>query len=379
MGKVHDVVVVGGGLAGLSAAWVLNLLRADFLLVAEEVGGKILESPRVMLYPFVNMSGREMVEWLLRRVPEERMVQDRIVRAELGRSVRVLHGASGREYRCRAVIFATGGVSRNVLRGVELRTCPLCELPSLRGKTVLLIYDQSHYLSTARGLRGVAARIDAAWSGDIARIERRDGRYVVEISGETREYDEVFYLAEPEPRVDIEGVPDTKPDARLRIAPLVYVAGDVHPLKPLAVYAVASGIEAALEAVEELDLYAALTMMYGGTARPELELPELRSSEELEKVVGSHREVLVVWHSLYCGPCYIYEGVLRRVRQREELPIYLASADAIDPRPYRVKVLPTTVFYRNGREVWRREGVVRAEELVRLLRNTTTTTTASST
>src|SRR5256885_15035755 len=65
MGRVYDVVIVGGGIAGLAAAHALGSQRAVLVLeAAPELGGKLRSAP------FGDLPVDEGAEQLLARAPE---------------------------------------------------------------------------------------------------------------------------------------------------------------------------------------------------------------------------------------------------------------------------------------------------------------------
>jgi len=369
--KIYDVVVVGGGLAGLSAGWILNMNRTDFLIIAEQIGGKIVESPLVNLFPFVKMSGREMVEWFLEKIPKERIIHDRVEEIDLSNAIRRIKCVSGNEYLARGVIIATGGVQKEFKFKVPYKTCIMCELPFLKGKRVCIVYDDPHYLSVVGALKDCKYKVyHISEVSKVRFVLEKEKGYKYYVNGE--EFDELFYLSEPEPRVDIKGVPNVKPNCRFKILPLVYLAGDVVPQKPYAVFAVASGIVSALNILDELYVHRVLTAYFAQTKDVEsglegVPLPELNRKEEIEKVIRSNSRVLLVWHSIFCAPCFVYENVLKRFVREYKLPVYMVNADKIDVKQYGIRAVPTTIYYVNGKEVWRREGVLKYEKLLELL------------
>ena len=146
---MHDIIIIGAGPAGLTAA--LYALRADksvLVLEKETFGGQITFSPNVENYPSViQMSGNEFAEKLLDQVMHhgadiELAKAEKIIKCDGYHTVITDHGT----FDGKAVIIATGsrhrhlGIDRELeLIGEGVSYCAVCDGAFYNGREVAVI------------------------------------------------------------------------------------------------------------------------------------------------------------------------------------------------------------------------------------------------
>ncbi|MEE8703577.1 MAG: thioredoxin-disulfide reductase [Olsenella sp.] len=119
MAKVYDLIILGAGPAGLSAAIYAGRDRLDTLLIEKgQDGGQIAITNEIENYPGSKVEG-ESGPSLIKRMSEQvakfgaERVSDTIKSVELDGDVKVLHGANA-DYQAKAVILATGAHPRPI-------------------------------------------------------------------------------------------------------------------------------------------------------------------------------------------------------------------------------------------------------------------------
>ena len=143
---MHDIIVIGAGPAGLTAA--LYALRAEkkvLLIEKETFGGQITYSPKVENYPgFSEISGNEFADKLLEQVTAHG------ADIELAEVTEVKDNGSSKtvitdfgEFEARAVIIATGARHRHLgvegeeeLIGEGISFCAVCDGAFYSGRRV---------------------------------------------------------------------------------------------------------------------------------------------------------------------------------------------------------------------------------------------------
>lgn len=178
---MQDVVIIGGGTAGLTAA--LYLLRAGkhvLILESEVFGGQISSSPRVENYPgIMQISGSQFTDQLLEQVLSLG------ARVEMERAVAIREENGGKtvvteehEYQCQSVIIATGsrhrhlGVAREEeLTGKGVSYCPVCDGAFFRGKDAAVVGGGSAALQSAIYLSQFCSHIYLIVRRDVFRGE----------------------------------------------------------------------------------------------------------------------------------------------------------------------------------------------------------------
>lgn len=135
---MYDIIIVGGGPAGLTAATYARRAGKTVLVIEKNAfGGQITWSPRVENFPgCLSISGTELGDKLLEQAMEQGadVELEEIVSASDSAGVKTLVAESGAEYQAKALIIATGAKPRRLglpreeeLIGSGVCFCAVCD------------------------------------------------------------------------------------------------------------------------------------------------------------------------------------------------------------------------------------------------------------
>ena len=113
---IYDIIVIGGGPAGLTAATYARRAGKTVLVLEKDAfGGQINWSPRVENFPsHISVSGVELGDMLLAQAMEQGadVELEEVCGLEIKDGVKCVKALSGAEFECRALIIATGAKPR---------------------------------------------------------------------------------------------------------------------------------------------------------------------------------------------------------------------------------------------------------------------------
>jgi len=285
---MFDVIIVGGGPAGLSAALILGRCRRHVLVCDD---GNYRNAASQALHGFLTRDGidpaelREIAREQLRRYPSVELRNVEVADAKRVDDHFEVTLRNGTQFFTRKLLFATGVVDHvPMLDGIEklygssVFHCPYCDGWEMRDQP-LAIYGK------AEQGKGLALEL-TAWSKDlvlctdgpselsvedidrlihngiqirenkIARLEGTDGvlERIMFLDGEVLRRRALFFSSGQQQRCDLpaklgckftdKGAVNTS-DYQATNIPGVYVAGDASRLIQLAIVAAAEGAEAA--------------------------------------------------------------------------------------------------------------------------------------
>lgn len=174
--KNYDIIIVGAGPAGLTAAiYALRAGKSVLLLEEKAYGGQIVNTPDIENYPgLAHVSGFDFANGLYQQAVDlgAKLKYAKVLGIEDGGAVKTVR-TRREELTCSAVILATGAKNRQLglereqeLTGNGISYCATCDGSFYRGRTV------------AVNGGGNTALDDAAYLADICEkvylIHRRD-------------------------------------------------------------------------------------------------------------------------------------------------------------------------------------------------------------
>jgi thioredoxin reductase (NADPH) len=295
-----DLVIIGGGPAGLTAA--IYAARSGLQAVVVEkgaLGGQVATTPIIENYPgFTQVGGKTLVDIMVSHALEYVKIfpGEEVMDIELGDPITIL--SSRRRFRTKVALFATGASHRHLdvpgelsLSGRGVSYCSTCDGPLFKGKKVLMVGGGDSAVTEALHLKNIGvdvtlvhrketlrcqdylkqnlsgSQIPIIFNAEIKQIVGKDRVEGVELyNNETDEtstlaVDGVFIAIGYSPAVElakkigIELTEDNfiKRDSRHRTnIPGIYSAGDVEGGYKQIVTAAGQGSEAALAIFEDL-------------------------------------------------------------------------------------------------------------------------------
>jgi thioredoxin reductase (NADPH) len=172
----YDVIVVGAGPAGLSAALYSARYRLKTLLIGETIGGQLANAGIVDDYPgLIEVEASELVQRFVKHVSKHGVliVRDRVENIKREVDFFKIYTRGGRTYISRAVIIAVGlerkklgvpGEAEFAGRGVSY--CTVCDVPFFKGKRIVIVGGGNAGVTGAIQAVGYASKIYLVTRGD---------------------------------------------------------------------------------------------------------------------------------------------------------------------------------------------------------------------
>lgn len=301
--RAFDVLVLGGGPAGASAAIYSARKGLHVAIVAERIGGQVKETVGIEnLISVPHTTGAQLADALrshIKHYPVEIFEDRRIETVELKGEQKTVSVAGGETFTAPSIIIATGaswrklnveGEAEYIGRGVAF--CPHCDGPFYQGKEVAVIGGGNSGIEAAIDLAGICKKVTVFEFADVSKADQvlqekakslpnveiftssqttrviGNGDKVTAIRIKDRTYDEerdipldgvfvqIGLAANSAPfrgELDMSPIGEIKIDTFCRTTlPGVYAAGDVSnvPYKQI-VIAMGEGAKAALSAFDD--------------------------------------------------------------------------------------------------------------------------------
>ncbi|MEG1849536.1 MAG: FAD-dependent oxidoreductase [Oscillospiraceae bacterium] len=168
-----DVIIIGRGPAGISAALYLRRANLSVLVLGKD-GGALARAERIENYYGLErpLTGAELLEngWRQAAGLGAELVEDEVLDLSWDEEFQVF--AKNGDYRAKAVLLATGSARKTApIRGLTdfegrgVSYCAICDAFFYRGKDVAVLGAGEYALHEARGLLGIARSVTLLTDG----------------------------------------------------------------------------------------------------------------------------------------------------------------------------------------------------------------------
>lgn len=165
----YDVVIIGAGPAGLTAAVYCARKKLKTLIISENIGGQALASWAIENYMgFRMVTGEDLMHRFEEQVREEGIDLELIPVTDIRAAGEhyVVQTAKNQEYTTRSLILAQGKRPRNIgvsheeeYIGRGLSICATCDGPLFQNKVVAVVGGGNSAFQTAIEMSGIASHV----------------------------------------------------------------------------------------------------------------------------------------------------------------------------------------------------------------------------
>ncbi len=187
---MHELMIIGGGPAGLAATVYAARKRLETLLVSNEIGGQMnwtMGIENYLGYQFIE--GPELIDKFQTQVdqfPIDQKIGYKVKKLEEIEGGFEARTEAGEKYQSKAVIFATGKRPRTLnvpgeteLTGRGVTYCAICDGPVFAGQRVAVVGGGNSALEAALDMVKIAEHVDMVsltpLTGDAILIDKLSG------------------------------------------------------------------------------------------------------------------------------------------------------------------------------------------------------------
>lgn len=178
---IYDLIIIGAGPAGVTAAVYASRQKLNLIIISKDVGGQVArKAVDIENYPgFNKISGSDLTNIFSEQLKENEVevilgeVLKISTRGEEKNKIFEVSTASGKKYEARSVIIATGADPRPLevpgekeFIGKGVSYCSLCDGPVFRDKTVAVIGGGNSGFESALFLSNYVKKIFILESGE---------------------------------------------------------------------------------------------------------------------------------------------------------------------------------------------------------------------
>ncbi len=185
MAEVWDIIIIGAGPAGMTAAiYGQRAGRKTLMLEANMYGGQIINTPEIENYPGIKKtSGAEFAQGLYEQAADlgAQMIMEKAVSVEEDGDIKHVHTEAGNIYDGKTVIIATGAKNRPLgldrekeLTGAGVSYCATCDGMFFRGKDVAVNGGGNTALGDAMFLAQICSKVYIIHRRDQFRGDKAD-------------------------------------------------------------------------------------------------------------------------------------------------------------------------------------------------------------
>jgi thioredoxin reductase (NADPH) len=181
MAGTYDVAIIGGGVAGFSAAMYCGRLKLNTLVIAESRGGTIILTNHVTNWPGTKViNGMDLATSIEEHAKEYKpeIVDAKAVKVEKAKDVFSITDSEGKEYSSKTLILATGSTGRKMgipgekeLENKGVHSCALCDGVFYKDKTIAVIGGSDSAVKEALLLTQWAKKVYVIYRGENVRAE----------------------------------------------------------------------------------------------------------------------------------------------------------------------------------------------------------------
>lgn len=168
--KRYDLIIIGAGPAGLTAAVYAARKKLDTLIISGNVGGQTILAPSVENYMgYQYITGQELTrkfEEQVRQFPIPLLIGDEVTKLSVEDNFFAVLTSNGKKFEGKAVIIASGRRARSLnvpgekeLMGRGVSYCATCDAPLFGGMDVAVIGSGNPAITAVNDLTKYARKI----------------------------------------------------------------------------------------------------------------------------------------------------------------------------------------------------------------------------
>ncbi len=195
MSEKYDVIIIGAGPAGLTAAMYTSRRNLKTLVLSKNLGGQVILTPLIENYPgFREISGVELTEKFEAQAKEfgAEIILEEVIGLS-GKDGDFTVKTDSNEYKAKALILTSGKTPRSLdvpgekeLTGKGVTYCAICDAPLFKDRIVAVIGGGNSALDATLMLSDIAKKVylihrRLEFRGFEAMVEKIKGKKNVEL------------------------------------------------------------------------------------------------------------------------------------------------------------------------------------------------------